>query len=59
MMINVDSDGRLWMTAGIRQFMAENPSKFDPRDYLGVARTRLVEMYARKNQDVFGSNNEA
>ena len=53
--INVDSDGRLWMTAAIRKFMAENPSKFDPRDYLGVARTALMEMYMRKNESVFGS----
>lgn len=46
--INVDSDGRLWMTAMIRKFMAENPEKFDPRGYLGEARTALMEMYMKK-----------
>ena len=55
--INVDSDGRLWMTAAIRKFFNENPSKFDPRDYLGSARTALMEMYMKKNETVFGSNN--
>ncbi len=55
--INVDSDGRLWMTAAIRKFLYENPSKYDPRDYLGVARTALMEMYIRKNNTVFGSSN--
>lgn len=53
--INVDSDGRLWMTAMIRKFMAENPAKFDPRGYLGEARTALQEMYMKKNETVFGS----
>lgn len=36
--INIDTDIRLAMTGAIRQFLAENPSKFDPRDYLKVAR---------------------
>ncbi len=53
--INVDSDGRLWMTAMIRKFMTENPEKFDPRGYLGEARTALMEMYMKKNETVFGS----
>ncbi len=53
--INVDSDGRLWMTAMIRKFMVENPEKFDPRGYLGEARTALMEMYMEKNKTVFGS----
>lgn len=53
--INVDSDGRLWMTAMIRKFLAENPTKFDPREYLTFARTALTEMYMKKNQTVFGS----
>lgn len=57
--INVDSDGRLWMTAMIRKFMAENPEKFDPRGYLGDARKALMEMYMKKNETVFGSNNKA
>lgn len=36
--INIDTDIRLAMTGAVRQFLAENPSKFDPRDYLKVAR---------------------
>ena len=55
--INVDSDGRLWMTAMIRKFLTENPDKFDPRGYLGEARKALMEMYMKKNETVFGSNN--
>ena len=55
--INVDSDGRLWMTASVRQFLAENPTKFDPREYLGKARESLIKMYMDKNVNVFGSAN--
>lgn len=36
--INMDTDIRLAMTAAVREFMAENPDKFDPRGYLGAAR---------------------
>jgi fructose-bisphosphate aldolase class II len=36
--VNIDTDGRLAITAAIRKFMAEHPEKFDPRDYLGPAR---------------------
>ena len=43
--INIDSDGRLAMTAAIRKFFAENPDKFDPREYLGPARDELKKMY--------------
>ncbi len=57
--INVDSDGRLWMTAAIRKFMKENPSKFDPREYLKPAREALMKMYMAKNENVFGSSNKA
>lgn len=57
--INVDSDGRLWMTAAIRKFMKENPSKFDPREYLKPAREALMAMYKAKNENVFGSSNKA
>jgi fructose-bisphosphate aldolase class II len=56
--INVDSDGRLWFTAAIRKFLQENPTKFDPRDYLKVARESLKEMYKAKNINVFGSANK-
>ena len=54
--INVDSDGRLWMTAKIREFLANNPDKFDPRGYLGEAREALKNMYIHKNNDVFFSS---
>lgn len=57
--INVDSDGRLWMTAIIRKYMAKNPSQFDPRKYLGEARKALIEMYINKNKNVMGSDNKA
>ncbi len=53
--INIDSDGRLAMTAAIRKTLADNPAEFDPRKYLGPARDELTEMYKRKNIDVLGS----
>lgn len=53
--INIDSDGRLAMTAAIRKTMADSPAEFDPRKYLGPARDQLTEMYKRKNIDVLGS----
>jgi len=57
--INIDSDGRLCMTAMIRKVFAEKPSEFDPRKYLGPARDALVEMYKNKNKNVLGSANRA
>lgn len=42
--VNIDTDIRLGMTAAIRQFLIENPSKFDPRDYLKVARNQAKEL---------------
>lgn len=53
--INIDSDGRLWMTASIRKTFTENPAEFDPRKYLGPARQALIEMYKHKNEAVLGS----
>ena len=53
--INIDTDGRMVMTATIRKVFAESPGEFDPRKYLGPARTALVEMYKRKNREVLGS----
>lgn len=55
--INIDSDGRLAMTAAIRKVFVEKPSEFDPRKYLGPARDELKKMYARKNIEVLGSAN--
>ena len=57
--INIDSDGRLAMTAAIRKTLAENPGEFDPRKYLGPARTALKEMYVYKNKNVLGSAGKA
>jgi len=56
--INIDSDGRLWTTASIRKYFAENPKEFDPRKYLGEARKTLIEMYKHKNLNVLGSANK-
>ncbi|EPF30440.1 fructose-bisphosphate aldolase [Treponema maltophilum ATCC 51939] len=53
--INIDSDGRLAMTAAIRKVFAESPSEFDPRKYLGPARDELKKMYIHKNKEVLGS----
>lgn len=55
--INIDSDGRLVMTAIIRKIFAEKPSEFDPRKYLGPAREELIKMYITKNEKVLGSAN--
>lgn len=53
--INIDSDGRLAMTAAIRKVFASNPGEFDPRKYLGPARDTLKEVYKHKNINVLGS----
>lgn len=52
--INIDSDLRLAMTATVRKYMAENPSHFDPRQYLGPARTAIQEMVEHKINTVLG-----
>jgi len=57
--INIDSDGRLAMTAAIRKVLAEKPAEFDPRKYLGPARDALKELYKHKNVNVLGSANRA
>ncbi len=57
--INVDSDGRLAMTAAIRRILSEHPEEFDPRKYLGPARDELKAMYMDKNKNVFGSAGHA
>jgi fructose-bisphosphate aldolase class II len=54
--INIDTDLRLAMTAAIRQFMAENPSEFDPRKYLGPARAAIKGMVKHKIKNVLGSS---
>lgn len=57
--INIDSDGRLAMTASIRKTFAETPSEFDPRKYLGPARDALKELYKHKVTNVLGSAGKA
>ena len=57
--INIDSDGRLAMTAAIRKVFNEKPAEFDPRKYLGPARAALKELYKRKNIEVLGSAGHA
>lgn len=57
--INIDSDGRLAMTAAIREQFAQKPAEFDPRKYLGPARDSLKELYKHKISDVLGSANKA
>ncbi len=53
--INIDSDIRLAMTAGIRRVMTEKPEVFDPRTYLSVARTEVKAMVKHKIENVLGS----
>jgi fructose-bisphosphate aldolase class II len=56
--INIDSDGRLAMTAAIRKVLAEHPEEFDPRKYLGPARDALKVLYIHKVKNVLGSENK-
>jgi fructose-bisphosphate aldolase class II len=57
--INIDSDGRLVVTAMIRKVFAENPGEFDPRKYLGPAREELTKVIVEKNEKVLGSAGRA
>ena len=57
--INIDSDLRLAMTGTIRQFMAEHPDKFDPREYLKPARANIKELVRHKLIDVLGCAGKA
>jgi fructose-bisphosphate aldolase class II len=57
--INIDSDGRLAMTAEVRRVFAEKPAEFDPRKYLGPARDELKKLYMHKVVNVLGSANRA
>ncbi len=52
--INIDSDLRLAMTAGVRKHFAENPTHFDPRQYLGEARDEIRKVVAHKLTHVLG-----
>lgn len=57
--INIDSDIRLAMTAAIRRVLANDPSVFDPRTYLSVARDEVKKMVTHKMVDVLGSKGKA
>ncbi len=57
--INIDSDGRLAVTAVIRKVFAQRPAEFDPRKYLGPARDELSELVRYKNEHVLGSAGRA
>lgn len=57
--INIDSDLRLAFTAGVRQTMAADPSLFDPRGYLKVARKNIHDLVYHKIVDVLGSDGKA
>ena len=57
--INIDSDLRLGMTAGIRQHLIEHPDHFDPRQYLKPARANIKETVRHKLIDVLGCAGKA
>ena len=57
--MNIDSDGRLAMTAAVRKVVKEKPEEFDPRKYLGPARDLLKELVMHKNENVLGSAGRA
>ena len=57
--INIDSDGRLAVTAAVRKVFVEEPGEFDPRKYLGPARDKLKELYKHKIINVLGSAGKA
>ncbi len=57
--INIDSDLRLALTAGIRKHFAESPSHFDPRQYLGEGRNFITDVVRHKIDNVLGSKDKA
>lgn len=57
--INIDSDVRLAMTAGIREYIVENPEQFDPRSYLTRGRENIKELVQHKIRHVLGSAGSA
>ncbi|HEY8423950.1 MAG TPA: class II fructose-bisphosphate aldolase, partial [Clostridia bacterium] len=56
--INIDSDLRLAFTAAIRKHFMENPSHFDPRQYLAPAREAVKQLVKHKIKYVLGCNNK-
>ena len=57
--INIDSDLRLAMTAGIRKHFDEHPDHFDPRQYLTDGRDNIRDLVKKKIVNVLGSDNKA
>lgn len=57
--INIDSDLRLAMTSAIRKYVAQNPSDFDPRTYLGAGRQAVEDLVEHKILTVLGSKDSA
>lgn len=57
--INIDSDGRIAMTAAVRKVFIDSPGEFDPRKYLGPARDQLKALYKHKIINVLGSAGKA
>ena len=57
--INIDSDLRLAMTGTIRKFFNDQPSKFDPREYLKPARANIKEIVRHKLINVLGCAGKA
>jgi fructose-bisphosphate aldolase class II len=57
--INIDSDLRLAMTSTVREYFAQHPDHFDPRQYLKPARTAIKEMVAHKLVNVLGCDGKA
>lgn len=57
--INIDSDLRIAFTGAVRKHLVENPSHFDPRQYLSDARLSMKEMVRHKLINVLGCNNKA
>ncbi|MBQ3529607.1 MAG: class II fructose-bisphosphate aldolase, partial [Oscillospiraceae bacterium] len=57
--INIDSDLRLAMTGTIRKFFNDEPSKFDPREYLKPARANIKEVVRHKLINVLGCAGKA
>jgi len=56
--INIDSDLRLAMTAAVRKHIYENPSHFDPRQYLAPARQAIKDLVSNKIRNVLGCNDK-
>jgi len=55
--VNIDTDLRLAMTAEVRKYIAENPSDFDPRKYLGPGRDAIQSMVQHKIKNVLNASN--